>query len=1142
MPETINKIETPFRYSERALHSMGSRDHSVSSVASSRSGRDSRPTNGAGNDETEPVGKTGNSVSRRPSRQVNSGVRYYNLQGFYNRVEDDNWDFTIEALVARPVWAEDVNEELARRSAISEGKLGDAVSHTTGAPIIFPPEKLGESRKIQRVRIRSRTVIKLLAEISLWDDSSLLDAANEEIVFGRPFRTFEYCYDGMKKKLAEMEAAEAEKTAKKGRSAEAADTSPDKAPVSELKIIDAPPEDSEVQRGVDAVTPPRPTPLEDLRVFIDFVENSILPIWERFERAEKGPQPKILYAEIPCLFKPGDLVYVAPPAKMSRGLYPSAVQTVFKAIYCVPRDLTHEFKNGKWDHGSLTETSVRLHCLDYDGESFKPIYHVVEFNDSFDDEREITSLPCYPLRFHPDYEALLKHHTEMGTWFRKCVEGGIRHLYYSGWTLVTSMIPGDDREDSRKKGAGTDEEPSYVESDVIVDFKEATRHIPDWKTSDPPSFSAGCRGERDLACQMSYWPKNGGQHVHRYSEVFLVREDNIHSMDAVEFFKNDRWLQEKKLAGSTDWDPIDLAILPRRILGYVVRERKFARLDVQNFHHQPQGRQTTLDDIKMKDSHRNIIRSTVSSHFDKKEKEHKSIVPEYQPDVIQGKGKGVVILLHGAPGVGKTATAEAVAQEYKKPLFPITCGDLGTTPEIVENTLKNIFRYAHLWDCVLLLDEADVFLTQRDRTDVERNALVSGTPPTLRIYCLPQLSSSPEANMVLVFLRVLEYYSGILFLTTNRVGALDEAFRSRIHVSLYYPHLSRRDTLAILKDNLNRLPRVENVAEGEVAGPGHIQIQDREIEDFITSEFNRCHEKHNRGPWNGRQIRNAVQIASCLAFYEVQSKPQSKNVRAVLTATHFKTVAETTAEFDRYLREARRGDEAKLAHMQGDRFDGFDDQNHDDHHSHAPVEFEPMFPTRSPRGRSGGAPRAQGGRRSAGPQSASRQFYSPNVRSPNARRDQYSTPRRQRYADDDDLSHGALSDRRPANRSYRSRTAEDDGDFGEHDDPEADCRDPSRDSMDGRDVRGKRDPGVRMLAMPGDSRDYRSNRAVQTGHSSRRANGSTPRRDVDSQDEDEDHGPSPYNDRQRRDWEYEEDARKPVALGDVPRKGSERLR
>jgi SpoVK/Ycf46/Vps4 family AAA+-type ATPase len=78
------------------------------------------------------------------------------------------------------------------------------------------------------------------------------------------------------------------------------------------------------------------------------------------------------------------------------------------------------------------------------------------------------------------------------------------------------------------------------------------------------------------------------------------------------------------------------------------------------------------------------------------------------------------------PGVGKTATAEAVAQANKKPLFVITCGDLGFTPGEVENSLKDIFRLAHSWDCILLLDEADIFLSRRQLSDLKRNALVSG--------------------------------------------------------------------------------------------------------------------------------------------------------------------------------------------------------------------------------------------------------------------------------------------------------------------------------------------------------------------------------------------------------------------------------
>jgi AAA+ superfamily predicted ATPase len=115
----------------------------------------------------------------------------------------------------------------------------------------------------------------------------------------------------------------------------------------------------------------------------------------------------------------------------------------------------------------------------------------------------------------------------------------------------------------------------------------------------------------------------------------------------------------------------------------------------------------------------------------------------------------------GAPGVGKTCTAECIAELVKKPLYPITCGDLGSTAEDVEKGLKKHFMLASKWDCVMLLDEADVFLARRKPEDLHRNSIVS------------------------VFLRMLEYYKGLLFLTTNRVGSFDEAFKSRVHISLF---------------------------------------------------------------------------------------------------------------------------------------------------------------------------------------------------------------------------------------------------------------------------------------------------------------------------------------------------------------------
>lgn len=76
-------------------------------------------------------------------------------------------------------------------------------------------------------------------------------------------------------------------------------------------------------------------------------------------------------------------------------------------------------------------------------------------------------------------------------------------------------------------------------------------------------------------------------------------------------------------------------------------------------------------------------------------------------DLIQGKGRGLIILLHGEPGVGKTSTAECVAAHTKRPLFPITCGDIGDKAEDVERNLEKNFQLAHKWGCVLLLDEAE---------------------------------------------------------------------------------------------------------------------------------------------------------------------------------------------------------------------------------------------------------------------------------------------------------------------------------------------------------------------------------------------------------------------------------------------------
>lgn len=130
-------------------------------------------------------------------------------------------------------------------------------------------------------------------------------------------------------------------------------------------------------------------------------------------------------------------------------------------------------------------------------------------------------------------------------------------------------------------------------------------------------------------------------------------------------------------------------------------------------------------------------------------------------DIIPGKGRGLVGLLCGRPGCGKTLTAEATAEYTHSPLYAVSAGELGTQPEEVDLRLARTLELAQRWNAVLLLDEAEVFLQARNGTmDLARNALVS------------------------IFLRQLEYYQGILILTTNLIAHIDPAFESKLQALL----------------------------------------------------------------------------------------------------------------------------------------------------------------------------------------------------------------------------------------------------------------------------------------------------------------------------------------------------------------------
>ncbi|WP_419172322.1 AAA family ATPase [Halobacteriovorax sp.] len=138
----------------------------------------------------------------------------------------------------------------------------------------------------------------------------------------------------------------------------------------------------------------------------------------------------------------------------------------------------------------------------------------------------------------------------------------------------------------------------------------------------------------------------------------------------------------------------------------------------------------------------------------------------------------VVALFAGPPGTGKSMSAEVIASETNKDLWKLDFGKLqskyvGET----EKTLSRVFKLASHGNAVLLLDECDTFLMNRQEAN-EFNKKI--------------------ANHLL---NLIENFNGILILTTNSPTAIDPAFSRRIDIKCFY-QLPSTNLLAAMLDQL----------------------------------------------------------------------------------------------------------------------------------------------------------------------------------------------------------------------------------------------------------------------------------------------------------------------------------------------------
>ena len=183
-----------------------------------------------------------------------------------------------------------------------------------------------------------------------------------------------------------------------------------------------------------------------------------------------------------------------------------------------------------------------------------------------------------------------------------------------------------------------------------------------------------------------------------------------------------QWMQrfaEKDSDNESVAENSNYMLLPARLLGYSFSKKAWAQFHMDR-----------VWDIKKVNAEK-VMEKLILPEESKEVKKDLRILIEHHGsaqvplivDPIEGKGAGLVILLHGErfshrfrlytriglthlkgpPGVGKTLTAETLAKSADKPLYVVGASDIGLDPKAAEATLGRLFELAERWGAVLLM-------------------------------------------------------------------------------------------------------------------------------------------------------------------------------------------------------------------------------------------------------------------------------------------------------------------------------------------------------------------------------------------------------------------------------------------------------
>ncbi|KAK7985705.1 hypothetical protein PG988_003327 [Apiospora saccharicola] len=586
--------------------------------------------------------------------------------------------YAIDVLLKEPIIKFQAGQKSSRRRKALTGSITEhgGLEHEPKAREELPTTNRGQAPLPERIRINSTTILKVFQEINEEGDIE----AKGSTLFFRPFRSLVY-YEPEFRGWVSRQEAKLQGLLNSPQKPETSQGSPD-------SDVNGPTNNK--QRS-DMDIDKEKAALDNVRCQLTFFDDYIKPKQDFLRTAIYDT---VTFADIWYMFNPGDTVIDRLNGQAYRVIEVKSIKhRVRKPSKEMPNfwrdDSTAEFK----------DNPVFVHCIyvDFNGAWMGPVNRVFCIS-RFPNSKPVSTLPIYPARFAVD-DGLEDDLVQRGKLFVEVAK--VKHMHYSGLTLQTH---------------------DEVDSQVVVDFEEAFNRNPDWKPDIQSVFSVDMEDMMEAVTVDPVFTRTTREKDDDDSDVVVswcveecCEKETSHDDEYIEARLRDEQIGTRMSSSTSTvasvaivprdfsspsrdvaFDKDELMIMAHRVPGFVLRNRKWAWLDLKNMTEVAViGEDEGFGQLVLPSGHKDMVKSMIRQHF----KNRKHMKDESnKTDIVRGKG------------------------------------DLGTTAKEVEEALETNFALAHRWNCILLIDEADVFLAERTRDDFVRNSLVavSTIPPLKR--------------------------------------------------------------------------------------------------------------------------------------------------------------------------------------------------------------------------------------------------------------------------------------------------------------------------------------------------------------------------------------------------------------------------